>query len=67
MNEYVSTKESNEYVGGLNSKVKLEAFGKEVEFKRYRTYLHGVSDARTRYLFKFRSGMHSLNEELSRH
>jgi len=42
-------------VEGLNSKVKLElykAFGKEVEFKRY---LHGVSDAGTRLLLKFRS------------
>ena len=52
---------------GLNSKVKLglyKAFGKEVEFKRY---LHGVSDAGTRLLFKFRSGTHGLNEELGRH
>ena len=40
------------------------AFSKEVEFKRY---LHGVSDAGTRLLFKFRSGTHGLNEELSRH
>ena len=48
---------------GLNSKVKLglyKAFSKEVEFKRY---LHGVSDAGTRLLFKFRSGTHGLNEE----
>ena len=38
MNECVSTRESNEYVEGLNSKTKLElykTFGKEVEFKRY--------------------------------
>ena len=41
-----------------------KAFGKEVEFKRY---LHGVSDAGTRLLFKFRSGTHGLNEELGRH
>ena len=41
-----------------------KAFGKEVEFKRY---LHGVSDAGTRLLFKFRSGTHSLNEEVGRH
>ncbi len=41
-----------------------ETFGKEVEFKRY---LHGVSDARIRLLFKFRSGTHGLNEELGRH
>ena len=27
-------------------------------------YLHGVSDAGTRLLFKFRSGMHGLNDEL---
>ena len=33
----------------------------------YKDYLHGVSDAGTRLLFKFRSGMHGLNEELGRH
>ena len=35
-----------------------------VEFKKY---LHGVSDAGIRLLFKFRSGTHGLNEELGRH
>ena len=67
VNECVSNRENKEYVEGLNSKVKLglyKAFGKEVEFKRY---LHGVSDARTRVLFKFWSGTHGLNEELGRH
>ena len=39
-------------------------FGKRVEFKKY---LHGVSDAGTTLLFKFRSGTHGLNEELGRH
>ena len=39
-------------------------FGKGVEYKRY---LHGVGDAGTRLLFKFRSGTHGLNEELGRH
>ena len=39
-------------------------FGKEVEFKKY---LHGVSDAGIKLLFKFRSGTHGLNEELGRH
>ena len=29
--------------------------------------MHGVSDAGTRLLFKFRSGTHGLNEELGRH
>ena len=29
--------------------------------------MHGVSDAETRLLFKFRSGTHGLNEELGRH
>ena len=65
--ECVSNRENIEYVEGLNSKVKLglyKAFNKEVEFKRY---LHGVSDAGTRLLFKFRSGTHGLNEELGRH
>ena len=32
-----------------------------VEFKKY---LHGVADAGSRLLFKFRSGTHGLNEEL---
>ena len=30
-------------------------------------YLHGVSDAGTRLLFRVRSGTHGLNEELGRH
>ena len=29
--------------------------------------MHGVSDAGTRLLLKFRSGTHDLNEELGRH
>ena len=29
--------------------------------------MHGVSDAGSRLLFKFRSGTHGLNEELGRH
>jgi len=41
-----------------------KTFGKEIEFKRY---LHGVSDAGTSILFKFRSGTHGVNEELGRH
>ena len=52
---------------GLNTKVKLDIykrFGKSVEFKKY---LHGVCDAGSRLLFKFRSGTHGLNEELGRH
>ena len=38
-----------------------KTFGKDVK------YLHGVSDAGSKLLFKFRSGTHSLNEELGRH
>ena len=62
-----------EEVGGFedklntNLKVKLDIykkFGKGVEFKKY---LHGVCDAGSRFLFKFRSGMHGLNEEVGRH
>ena len=67
VSECVSNRENKEYVEGLNSKVKLglyKAFSKEVELKRY---LHGVSDARTRLLCKFRSGTHGLNKELGRH
>ena len=38
--------------------------GKRVEFRKY---LHSISDAVTRFLFKFRLGTHGLNEELGRH
>ena len=41
-----------------------KGFVKQTEFKRY---LHGLCDAETRFLFKFRSGTHGLNEELGRH
>ena len=39
-------------------------FEKEVKFKRY---FHGVGNAGTRLLFKFRSGAHGLNVELGRY
>ena len=64
--ESIGERERKKFVEGLNSKVKLnlyKCFGKEVQFK----YLHGLSDAGTRLLFKFRSGTHGLNEELGRH
>ena len=47
--------------------VKLSLYrtsSKKVGFKKY---LHGVNDAGSRLLFKFRSGTHGLNEELGRH
>ena len=60
-------REGKQFGEELNSEVKLDMykrFGKEVEFKRY---LHGVGDAGTRLLFRFRSGTHALNEEVARH
>ena len=65
--ESIGEREREKFVEGLNSKVKLtlyKCFGREVQFKKY---LHGLSDAGTRLLFKFRSGTHGLNEELGRH
>ena len=65
--ESVKERDNREFEKGLDSKVKLamyKTFGKNVEFKEY---LHGISDAGTRLLFKFRSGTHGLNEELGRH
>ena len=65
--ECISERENRRFEEGLNTKVKLDIykrFGKSVEFKKY---LHGVCDAGSRLLFKFRSGMHGLNEELGRH
>ena len=63
----IRERDNSDFEKGLDSKVKLEmykTFGKKVEFKRY---LHGISGAGTRLLFKFRSGTHGLNEELGRH
>ena len=63
----ISERESRKFEEGLNTKVKLDMykrFGKSVEFKKY---LHGICDAGSRLLFKFRSGTHGLNEELGRH
>ena len=65
--ESISERESKRFEEGLNTKVKLtlyKTFGKAIGFKKY---LHGVADAGSRLLFKFRSGTHGLNEELSRH
>ena len=65
--ECISERESRKFEEGLNTKVKLDmykGFGKSVEFKKY---LHGICDAGSSLLFKFRSGTHSLNEELGRH
>ena len=64
--ECVSERESRKFEEGLNTKVKLDIykrFGKSVEFKKY---LHGICDAGSRVLFKFRSGTHGLNLELGR-
>ena len=75
--ECIIERESRKFEEGLNTKVKLDMykqfgrqldmykqFGKSVEFKKY---LHGICDAGTRLLFKFRLGTHGLNEELGRH
>ena len=67
VDECISERECRKFEEGLDNKVNLamyKKFGKRVEFKKY---LHGVSDAGTRLLFKFRSGTHGLNEELGRH
>ena len=66
-----SIRESNtcrcQFLKGLNNKTKLTIYknsGGEVKFKRY---LNEVGDAGTCLLFKLRSGMHGLHEELGRH
>ena len=61
--ECISERKCRKYEEGLN-KVTYKTFGKNVEFQKY---LHGVSDPGTRLLFKYRSGMHGLNEELGRY
>ena len=54
--ECISERERRRFEEGINTNVKLDIykrFGKSVEFKKY---LHGGSDARSRLLFKFKSG-----------
>ena len=66
IDECICERECRKFEEGLDNKVKLamyRKFGKRVEFKKY---LHGVSDAGTGHLFRFRSGTHSLNEGLGR-
>ena len=48
----------------LDIKHMYKRFVKQSEFKKNS---HSFCDAGTRLLFKFRSGTHGLNEELSRH
>jgi hypothetical protein len=65
--ESIDERECRLFEEGLNSKVKLSlyrTFNKVIDFKKY---LHGVCDAGSRLMFKFRSGTHGLNEELGRH
>ena len=65
--ECIRERESKKFEEGLNTKVKLDMykrFGKNIEFNKY---LHRICDAGNRFLFKFRSGTHGLNEELGRH
>ena len=64
--ECISERECRKFEEGLNINVELaryKVFGKNVN----KMYLHVVSDAGTRLLFKFRSGTHGLNEELGMH
>ena len=64
--ECISERECRKFEEGLNINVELaryRTFGKNVN----KMYLHVVSDAETRLLFKFRSGTHGLNEELGMH
>ena len=62
--EGIDERESGKFEEGLVNLSLYRTFGKIVEFKKH---LHGVGDAGTRLLFKFRSGTHGLNEELGRH
>ena len=58
--ESISERETKTFEEGLNAKVKLslyKTFGKGIEFKKY---FHGVADAGSRLLFKFRSETHRL-------
>ena len=48
-------------------KSKLRVYRESKEDFERKKYSHGVSDMGSKFLFKFRSGTHRLNEELGRH
>ena len=58
------TLRSNNCVLGLKSQFAIITCS---HLKPVLRYLHGICDARSRLLFKLRSGTHDLNEELGRH
>ena len=69
VDECVSETESKAFWKGLDIKTKLHTcmYKRFVKQSQFRKYLHGLCDAGTRLMFKFRSGTHGLNEELGRH
>ena len=67
VDECVSERESKAFWKGLDIKTKLHMYKRFVRQSEFKKYLHGLCDAGTRLLFKFRPGTHGLNEELGRH
>ena len=65
--ECISERESTQFEEGLNTKVKLDIYRRFGKCAEFRKYLHGIYDAGSKLLFKFRLGTHGLNEELGRH
>ena len=51
---------------GMCKKSKLRVYRELTEDFECKKYLHGVSDMGSKLLFRFRSGTHSINEELGR-
>ena len=65
--ECISEREHRNFEKAFSTSFKLNIykwFGKRVKCNKY---LHGVYDAGSRFLYKFRSGTHGLNAELGRH
>ena len=50
---------------GMCKKSKLRVYRELTEDFECKKYLHGVSDMGSKLLFRFRSGTHCLNEELT--
>ena len=51
----------------MYKKNKLRVYGELKEDFECKKYLYGVSDMDSKLLFRFRSGIHSLNKELGRY
>ena len=56
--ESIDERESRKFEEGLDSNVKYSLYRTFCKAVKFKAYLHGACDARSRLIFKFRSGIY---------